>query len=151
AASVHERVRRKVVDRIALRDRPILNKFQGDIFRLPLDQQVMLFGPPGSGKTTTLIRRLAQKRTPDALTESEIELLSPYVREALARPDSWAMFSPAELLKEYLADAFNKQGVPDSNNVRTWDRERHDLARNVLHILRRDGRGRFQIGNVNVI
>ena len=30
AASARERVRRKVVDRIALRDRPILDKFQGE-------------------------------------------------------------------------------------------------------------------------
>jgi hypothetical protein len=30
------RFRRKVVDRIALRDQPILDKFQGEIFRLPL-------------------------------------------------------------------------------------------------------------------
>ncbi len=145
AASARERVRRKVVDRIALRDRPILDKFQGEIFRLSLDRQVILFGPPGSGKTTTLIKRLAQKRTPDALAENELELLSGYLRENLARPDSWAMFSPAELLKQYLGDAFNKQGVPDANNVRTWDKERHDLARNVLYILRGDSRGRFQV------
>ena len=71
AASQRLRKRRGVVDRIALRDRPILNKFQGQIFRLPLDCQVILFGPPGSGKTTTLIKRLAQKRTPEALTEHE--------------------------------------------------------------------------------
>jgi hypothetical protein len=46
--------------------------------------------PPGSGKTTTLIKRLAQKRTVDALTEKE----TAYDREHFLAPASWAMFSP---------------------------------------------------------
>jgi hypothetical protein len=145
AAFERHRIRRKVVDRIALRDQPILDKFQGEIFRLPLDRQVMLFGPPGSGKTTTLIKRLAQKRTPDALTEGEERIISGYIRDNLIRADSWAMFSPAELLKKYLGEAFNQEGVPDAGNVRTWDKERHDLARNVLGILRSTSSGRFQL------
>ncbi len=105
----------------------------------------MLFGPPGSGKTTTLIKRLAQKRTPDALTEDEERLISGHVGDNLLRPDSWAMFSPAELLKQYLGEAFNQEGVPDAGNVRTWNKERHDLARNVLNILRSNSSGRFQL------
>ncbi|MCP1810911.1 DNA polymerase III delta prime subunit, partial [Bradyrhizobium japonicum] len=139
------RLRRKVVDRIALRDRPVLNKFQGEVYRLPLDRQVILFGPPGSGKTTTLIKRLAQKRTADALTERETGLVAAYDRARFVRPDSWAMFSPTELLKEYLGAAFSKEGVPDDGNVRTWEKERHDLARNVFGILRTGSSGRFQL------
>ena len=54
------------------------------------------------------------------------------------------MFSPAELLKQYLGSAFNQEGVPDAGNVRTWEKERHDLARNVLNILRSNNSGRFQ-------
>ena len=50
----NQRMRRKVVDRIALRDRPVLNKFQGAIFRLPLDRQVLLFGPPRFGKNDNI-------------------------------------------------------------------------------------------------
>jgi hypothetical protein len=145
AVQENQRIRRKVVDRIALRDRPVLNKFQGAIFRLPLDRQVLLFGPPGSGKTTTLIKRLAQKRTSDALTEEERGRLTAGLGQDLLRPESWAMFSPAELLRQYLGDAFNREGVPDAGNVRTWEKERHDLARNVLNILRSNGSGRFQL------
>ncbi len=146
-----QRIRRKVVDRIALRDQPILDKFQGEIFRLSLDRQVMLFGPPGSGKTTTLIKRLAQKRTPDALTEGEERIISGYIRDNFLRPDSWAMFSPAELLKKYLGEAFNQEGVPDAGNVRTWDKERHDLARNVMGILRSTRSGRFQLDDTQSV
>ena len=145
ATSQRLRMRRKVVDRIALRDRPILDKFQGQIFRLPLDRQIILFGPPGSGKTTTLIKRLAQKQTPEALTEDERRLVAA-AGDSFSRPDSWGMFSPAELLKQYLGDAFNQEGVPDAGNVRTWEKERHDLARNVLGILRSpNNSGRFQL------
>jgi hypothetical protein len=55
------------------------------------------------------------------------------------------MFSPAELLKKYLGEAFNQEGVPDAGNVRTWEKERHDLARNILGILRSNTSGRFQL------
>jgi hypothetical protein len=61
------------------------------------------------------------------------------------RQDSWAMFSPAELLKKYLGEAFNREGVPDAGNVRTWETERRDIARNVLNILRSTNAGRFQL------
>ena len=132
ASAERLRIRRKVIDRIALRDRPILDRFQGRIFRMPLDRQVLLFGPLGSGKTTTLIRRLAQKRTPEALSEYDQQLLARYAPGTFERSDSWAMFSPAELLKHYLGAAFNLAGVPDADNVRTWERERLDLACNVL-------------------
>jgi hypothetical protein len=35
--------RRKVIDKIALRDQPILDQYQGAIFRMPLDRQLFLF------------------------------------------------------------------------------------------------------------
>lgn len=148
AELVRQRARRKVVDRIALRDQPILDQYQGEVFRMPLDRQLFLFGPPGSGKTTTLVRRVAQKRTPGALTEEEEATIGSLgIGEALVRDDSWAMFSPTELLKLYLRDAFNREGVPaaDLRNLRTWEKERLDLARNALRILRSAESGRFQL------
>ncbi|WGS22960.1 MULTISPECIES: hypothetical protein [unclassified Bradyrhizobium] len=57
------------------------------------------------------MERLAQKRTADALTERETGLVTAYDRARFVRPDSWAMFSPTELLKEYLGAAFSKEGV----------------------------------------
>lgn len=84
ATIFRERVKRRALERIALRDQPILDEHQGEVFRLPLNQRLVLLGPPGSGKTTTLIRRLAQKRRPETLTDEEKSALS------MARLDDFA-------------------------------------------------------------
>ena len=54
-------IRKQVIEKIGLRVRPILDKYQDDVFRLPLNKRLVLIGPPGTGKTTTLIKRLGQK------------------------------------------------------------------------------------------
>src|SRR6185295_11593104 len=53
---------------------------------------------------------------------------------------------PTELLKLYLRDAFNKEGVPaHSRNLRTWEAERVELGRNALGIIRGTNTGRYII------
>ncbi len=50
---------------------------------------------------------------------------------------SWVMFTPTELLKQYLKEAFALEGVPASDlQIRTWFDFRRDLARNTFGILR---------------
>lgn len=140
-------LRRRVIERISLRDQPILDRYQGEVFRMPLHRKLLLVGPPGTGKTTTLIRRLAQKRTPEALTEDEARTISESgLQTTFGAAESWAMFSPTELLSLYLRDAFNREGVAATDrNLRTWDKERLELARNVLGILRSAEAGVFQL------
>jgi hypothetical protein len=147
AVLLRERLRRRIIERITLRDQPILDNQQDEIFRLPLNERLVLLGPPGSGKTTTLIRRLAQKRMLEVLSEDErIALDRAGITDLSEYPRSWIMFTPTELLKLYIRDAFNDQGVPAAQeNIQTWDRERVRLARNILGILRSGEQRGFQI------
>jgi hypothetical protein len=146
--------RRQTVDRITLRDQPILDKYQGAVFRMPLDSRAILLGPPGTGKTTTLIRRIAQKRTQEALTEDEIEQLNRHgLMAEFMSSEGWAMFSPTELLKLYVREAFNRESVPAASwNLRTWESERLTLGRETFRFLRAASSGRFTIaGSEDII
>lgn len=141
---IHQGLMHRIRQSMALRDQPILDKFQDEIFRLPLDSQLMIMGPPGTGKTTTLIKRLSQKLDIEFLDEREKRLA---VDDASGKihVHSWVMFTPTELLKHYLKEAFSREDVPASDErIVTWESRRRALARNVLNLLQTgDGRGAF--------
>lgn len=137
-ANIIDGVRRSVITKMGLRDQPVLDQYQDEIFRLPLDKRLLILGPPGTGKTTTLIRRLGQKLDTAFLEESEQRLVET-VSEAqgIAHVNSWLMFTPTELLKQYLKEAFAREGVPASDlRIRTWQDYRRELARNAFGVLR---------------
>ncbi|AEI78631.1 UvrD/Rep helicase family protein [Cupriavidus necator N-1] len=137
-ANIIDGVRRSVITKMGLRDQPVLDQYQDEIFRLPLDKRLLILGPPGTGKTTTLIRRLGQKLDAAFLEEGEqplVESLS--AAQGIAHADSWLMFTPTELLKQYLKEAFAREGVPASDlRIRTWHDYRRELARNAFGVLR---------------
>ncbi len=138
AANVFEGIRRSVITKMELRDQPILDKYQDEIFRLPLDKRLLILGPPGTGKTTTLIRRLGQKLDTAFLEEEERNIVEGLgAANAPLHASSWLMFTPTELLKQYLKEAFAREGVPASDlRIRTWFAFRRDLARNTFGVLR---------------
>jgi hypothetical protein len=115
----------------------LLDKFQSEIFRLPLNEQIAVMGPPGTGKTTTMVMRLRQKLDFALLDEEERGLVEEPDAAGLEHPDSWILFTPSDSLRLYVAQALGKAGVPvHDDRLRTWDNYRLDVARNVLRILR---------------
>lgn len=120
-------IKKEIVERFTLPDQIFLDSQQDGIFRLPLNYSLLLLGPAGTGKTTTLIRRLGQKLDFDnGLTEEEKYLaLRTFGTEDEFR-SGWIMFTPTELLKSYLKEAFNRESVPASDqNITTWDSYRN--------------------------
>lgn len=137
---VWAKARRQSLKGTGLRDQDILNKVQDHIFRLPLSRQVMLEGPPGTGKTSTLIKRLSQKLSLTRDSAEDFDLVQKYSLGGAHR-DSWIMFSPTELLEQYLREAFARDNVPaGQSRIRTWAEFRNDLATRVLGLLRSGGR-----------
>lgn len=136
--NVIEGMKRSVITKMGLRDQPVLDQFQDEIFRLPLARRVLLLGPPGTGKTTTLIRRLGQKLNVQFLDPDEQRVVEELAQgQQLPHARSWVMFTPTELLKQYLKEAFARDGIPaPDQNIRTWADHRRDLARQTFGVLR---------------
>lgn len=156
-ANIIEGIRRSVITKMTLRVQPALDQYQDEIFRLPLDKRLLILGPPGTGKTTTLIRRLGQKLDTAFLSEDEQRIVeSVGVINEVAHANSWLMFTPTELLKQYLKEAFAREDVPASDfRIRTWHDYRRELARHAFGVLRTaSGGGTFvlkdSIQNLNV-
>lgn len=131
-------IRRNVITKMGLRDQPILDQYQDKIFRLPLDSRLLLLGAPGTGKTTTLIRRLGQKLDREFLETSEKNLVKALDESTeLVHEQSWLMFTPTELLRQYVKEAFARENIPASDQyIKTWSDYRRELGRNTFNILR---------------
>ena len=136
--NVRKGLRRSIITKMDLRDQPILDQYQDEIFRLPLDSRLLILGAPGTGKTTTLIRRLGQKLDWEFLDEDEQRVIRSGAFDGKDdHAQSWIMFTPTELLKLYVKEAFNREGIPaPDDRIITWADCRDDLARSGFGILR---------------
>lgn len=135
---------REALTAMQLRVKQLLDGFQDTILRLPLDSRIAVLGPPGTGKTTTMIKRL--RRTADIrhLDEDEQQLVMKPGASGLDHPDSWIMFTPTELLRLYIKEALGKQGVPvHDQRLCAWDNYRFEIAKRELALLRTAARRGF--------
>ena len=99
---------------------------------------VIINGGPGTGKTTTMIHRLAYLTDIFAIDEDEREKINNFklnalqrnkLREAIREQKDWIFFSPSQMLKEYLAEAMRKEKLTNtSEKVWNWK----DYCRYVL-------------------
>lgn len=146
-----KKIKREVRNKIELRDQPILDQNQGAVFRLPLSTQIILSGAAGTGKTTTLIKRIAQKSDPEFLTEEERdglnELDGTYINN-----ENWVLFTPTDLLRIYLKEAFAKESMPASDKrIKTWEDKRLPLGRDNLKFLKVGEKGYFNVSKNNYL
>ena len=148
---------RQQSSRIAIRrkleliDRPVLDQHQDKIFRLSLRSQIILTGAPGTGKTTALVKRISQKSREEFLSEEEKRFLGEIANRGEIA-NQWIMFAPSDLLRVYLKEAMNKEGIAESNIV-TWETTQTRLARDVLDILKvaANSKGLFRLGSDEIL
>lgn len=136
-SNITDGIRKDIVEKFSLPDQVFLDAQQDSIFRLPLNYSLLLLGPAGTGKTTTLIRRLGQKLDFDnGLMDDEKNLALRIFGSEEEFKSSWIMFTPTDLLKSYLKEAFNRENVPASDDhITTWESYRNELGRYTLRIL----------------
>ena len=146
--------RRAIRQKLELIDRPILDRDQDEIFRLPLGSQIILTGAPGTGKTTTLVKRISQKSREEFLAEDEKRFLKQKkINQLFDQNKQWVMFTPSDLLKGYLKEAMNKEGIAEPN-IETWETRQTRLARTgCLDILKvsADSKGLFRLGSDEIL
>ena len=134
---VKEGIHRSVIKKVELRNQPILDQYQGKIFRLPLASRLLIQGAPGTGKTTTLIKRLSQKLNIEFLDEDEKRMVKAKAPGAeAAHAESWIMFAPTELLRLYVKEASDREGIPaPGEHIKTWTGFSEELACDEFRIL----------------
>jgi hypothetical protein len=110
---------------------------QDELARLPLLARPLIIGPPGSGKTTALIRRLdflISREAAEAAEPGSYARLDE--RTALPHAASWALFVPTGELLAYLRESFSALLIPGfDHGARAWEQARLEMARDDFGLL----------------
>ena len=110
---------------------------------------IVIKGGPGTGKTTTMIHRLAYLTDTFAIEEDEKNQQNKYKLTSLQRRQlldakktkrDWMFFSPSQMLKDYLADAMKKEGLENTNEkVWYWKDYCRIILQDYYHLLEAKG------------
>lgn len=123
--------------------RIIVSREQDEIYSRPIDSRIILLGAAGTGKTTTMAQRLRSKMYEEGRTEEEQELVASAREAGLGFEENWIIFTPSELLKQYVRNALDNEGLGRlESQMSTWEDFSLRLALSKLGFLRgRDNRG----------
>ena len=100
-----------------------LDTYQDEVMRMPVQGAIILDGLPGSGKTTTAIKLL----TKHCFYDENGDRLPQHL--------PWLYIVPNEILKDYIQEAFNREGIPaTSDSIVTWHPICKHLLRDVFEI-----------------
>lgn len=139
--STHRPKRRRITERLELPDTPVVDAQQGEVWRTHIRRFMVITGAPGTGKTTTIIKRIAQKSDHTTLGEELMEIPESRRREWLSGRQGWVLFTPSDLLRNYLQLALAEERLPSTEtNVPLWHTTRMRIGRDVLKLF---GQGRF--------
>lgn len=141
AARAARPIRRRVANRFELSDIPVVDRSQGDIWRLDIRKFIVIAGAPGTGKTTTAIKRIAQKTDAAALIEGNevTQFPAEALRNWLKGRAGWALFTPSELLRGYLREALAQEGLAATEDqVPVWATTKVRIARDALRFIGQD-------------
>lgn len=124
-------------DRLSLKGKYILNIVQDAVMRTELSENIILEGLPGTGKTTTIVKLIANQCYYDPLGSGN----------RLVENKTWRLYVPTEILKDYVREAFNKESIPATSQIiLTWDDdERMFFARDIFSFLKMGDSKGFRI------
>ncbi|WP_034638244.1 ATP-binding domain-containing protein [Chitinivibrio alkaliphilus] len=124
---------------MSLKEQMFLDKIQGDFFRQPLGKHLIMEGAPGTGKTTTIIKRLKQKTIwapeDDILTKEELKIINRISGgnpEEVIHGSNWYFFSPSPLLEQYLKESIGAEGLSATQDtVKVWSDRRIPFSKSI--------------------
>lgn len=131
---------------VSLRRNPVLDKHQDSAKFSNLYNGVaeVINGGPGTGKTTTIIQRLKLLIDRGDLEDymnnhDDLKLTQEQLGIISSSTDNWIYFSPTDLLKKYLQDNMNYEGLKNtSHRTVVWAEYLKDAVRDEYHLAGQD-------------